>query len=87
MSEAHPALNAAAAVDEERLWRRHLDLARCGATPAGGVNRPAFSAADAEARCLIVDWARGLGLAVSSDAIGNLFLRREKARTPAWRRC
>ena len=35
---------AADAVDEARLWRRMMDMARFGATPAGGVNRPALSA-------------------------------------------
>ena len=30
-----------------------------------------------EARALLLSWARSLGLAVSVDAIGNLFLRRE----------
>jgi len=52
-------------------------MARHGGTPAGGVNRPAFSEADAQARRRLVDWAQDIGLTASSDAIGNLFLRRE----------
>ncbi len=63
-------------VDQERLWRRLMTLAEHGATPAGGVNRQAFSAEDASARQLIVGWAKDLGFDVSTDPIGNLFVRR-----------
>lgn len=67
-------------IDGERLWRRHLELARHGALPAGGVDRPAFSAIDAQARRQLVDWGRAIGLVPSMDAIGNLFLRRPGRR-------
>lgn len=70
------AQRAAAAVDEDRLWQRLMDMARHGATPAGGVNRQAFSAEDAEARKTMVTWAEELGLQCTTDEIGNLFLRR-----------
>jgi hypothetical protein len=30
-------------VSEERLWARHMQMARHGATAAGGVNRQALS--------------------------------------------
>ena len=73
---------AAAAVDQERLWRRLMAMAEHGATAAGGVNRQALSAEDAAARRTMVDWAGALGLDASSDAIGNLFLRRP-GREPA----
>ncbi|MFN4015489.1 MAG: Zn-dependent hydrolase [Reyranella sp.] len=68
---------AAEAIREERLWRRHADMARLGGTPKGGVNRQALSAEDAAARNLLGSWARARGFAVSTDAIGNLFVRRE----------
>ena len=67
---------AAAAVDEARLWRRLMDMARHGATPAGGVNRQAFSAEDIAARKTMLAWAAELGLEAATDAIGNLYLRR-----------
>ncbi len=76
MGLTDPALAAARAVDERRLWRRHMELAEIGATPNGGVNRQALSAEDAAARHLMVSWAKELGLEAASDAIGNLFLRR-----------
>ncbi len=76
MSVTDPALAAARAVDEQRLWRRHMELAEIGATAKGGVDRQALSAEDAAARRLMATWAAELGLQASTDAIGNLFLRR-----------
>ena len=63
-------------VDGERLWRRHMEMARIGAIPGNGVNRAAFSAEDIAARRLLVSWARARNFEVSMDAIGNLFVRR-----------
>ncbi|MCG8358203.1 MAG: M20 family metallo-hydrolase [Kiloniellales bacterium] len=68
---------AAEAVDQERLWRRLMTLAKIGATPRGGVNRQALTAEDAEARRLMVEWGEALGLTPLTDAIGNLYLRRD----------
>ena len=62
----------AAAINEQRLWTRHLTLGEVGATPKGGVNRQVFSPEDGRARQLMVQWARESGFAVSTDAIGNL---------------
>ncbi len=73
---------AAAAVDEARLWRRQMGLARFGATARGGVNRQALSAEENEARRWIADWAAGLGLGIAVDPVGNLFVRYE-GRDPA----
>ena len=55
----HPReMGAAEAIREERLWRRHADMAKLGGTPKGGVNRQALSAEDAAARNLLGAWAR-----------------------------
>jgi N-carbamoyl-L-amino-acid hydrolase len=67
---------AAAAVSEARLWARHMEMATIGVTAAGGVNRQALTAEDARARSCLAGWAAARGYAVSSDAIGNLFVRR-----------
>ncbi|HEX9647956.1 MAG TPA: Zn-dependent hydrolase [Alphaproteobacteria bacterium] len=67
---------AAAAVNEDRLWRHHMDIARIGATGRGGVNRQALTEHDAEARKRVLEWAGARGFAASVDAIGNLFIRR-----------
>ena len=66
-------------IDMARLWQTHMDMARIGATPGSGSNRPALSAADAEARALLLHWCEPLALTVERDGIGNVFLRRSGA--------
>src|SRR6185436_2499903 len=68
--------NAVARVDQERLWRRHAEMARIGAIPGNGVNRAALSKEDIAARRLLLSWARARGFEVFADPIGNLFVRR-----------
>ena len=50
------AKRAAAAVDRDRLWRRLMQMAEIGATPAGGVNRQALSPEDTAAKRLLAGW-------------------------------
>ena len=76
-------MSGAKAVREDRLWQRHADMARLGGTPKGGVNRQALSAEDAAARNLLASWAKARGFAIFTDAIGNLFVRREGSDTKA----
>ena len=69
-----------AAVSETRQWDRLMQMARLGGFggPEGeGVNRPALSPLDAEARRLLIRWGAALGMTASVDPIGNLFLRYE----------
>lgn len=66
----------AAAVDEERLWKMHMEMAKFGATPKGGVCRECLTAEDNQARKLLAEWAAELNCTVSVDAIGNMFIRR-----------
>lgn len=70
-------MSAADAVREDRLWQRHVDMAKLGGTPKGGVNRQALSPEDAAARNLLASWANARGFSIFTDAIGNLFVRRE----------
>ncbi|ETX02380.1 M20 family metallo-hydrolase [Candidatus Entotheonella palauensis] len=70
-------------IDEQRLWNRHMTMAQIGATPKGGVNRQALSPEDVQARQLLTSWARELGFTVSTDEIGNLFVRREGSESHA----
>ncbi len=63
-------------INADRLWSRHQDLARIGATPGGGVHRLALSDLDIEAHGLIAQWAEKRGFAIELDAIGNMFVRR-----------
>jgi N-carbamoyl-L-amino-acid hydrolase len=68
--------DAVGRVDQDRLWQRHMEMARIGAIPGNGVNRAAFSKEDIAARKLLIAWARSRGFTVARDAIGNLFIRR-----------
>ena len=68
--------DAVGRVDRERLWRRHVEMARIGAIPGNGVNRAAFSSEDIAARKLLLSWARALNFSVTMDVVGNLFIRR-----------
>jgi N-carbamoyl-L-amino-acid hydrolase len=78
MATATRAANVRASdhVREDRLWQRHVEMARHGATPKGGVNRQALSAEDAAARATLAGWAAKRGYEVFTDPIGNLFVRR-----------
>lgn len=65
------------AVSEARLWERLMAMARIGTIDEVGVNRACCTGEDIAARRLLRSWAEALGLAVSVDAIGNLWLRYE----------
>jgi N-carbamoyl-L-amino-acid hydrolase len=69
-------MRASDKIDETRLWQRHVDMAKLGGLPKGGVNRQALSAEDAAARLLLGQWAQARGYDVFSDPIGNLHVRR-----------
>ena len=71
------AAEAATAVNERRQWDRLMAMARLGAIPGDGVNRACLTELDRQARRLLLDWAEQIGAAVSVDAAGNLWLRRE----------
>lgn len=74
---------APSAVNEERQWRRLMEMGEIGAIAgpdgARGVNRACLTPLDREARRLLVSWAAPLGLTPSVDGLGNLFLRQEGA--------
>jgi N-carbamoyl-L-amino-acid hydrolase len=71
-----PATGVARFVDAARLWQRHVEMGRIGATPRGGVNRQALAPEDAKARAQLASWAQARGFRVFTDPIGNLFVRR-----------
>src|SRR5690606_18435347 len=59
-----------------RLWDSLMQLARIGATPAGGVRRLTLSDLDGEARRHAIDWLRDCGCSIRIDAIGNIHATR-----------
>ncbi len=63
-------------VDGKRLRQSLEEMASIGATLGGGVQRLALSDEDKRARDLLVQWLEGLELAVTVDAMGNIFGRR-----------
>ena len=64
-------------INEERLWQRLMEMAKIGATPAGGCNRQALSDLDHEGRQLFEKWCIAAGCSIERDAIGNVFARRQ----------
>jgi N-carbamoyl-L-amino-acid hydrolase len=63
-------------INQDRLWRDLMDMAKIGATPKGGVARLALTELDRRARDLFVSWCREAGCALRVDRIGNVFARR-----------
>ena len=64
---------SALTVDEQRLMGWIEAFGKIGGLPGGGVCRLALSDADKAARDLLVDRMRSLDLAISIDAIGNIW--------------
>ncbi|SAL55738.1 allantoate amidohydrolase [Caballeronia sordidicola] len=71
------ALSTASSVNAARLLDSIQTLARFGAREDGGVDRPALSSIDIDARRHLIDRALALGCSVRTDACANLFFRRE----------
>lgn len=67
-------------INEQRLWDRHMQMARLGAISGDGVNRPCLGRLDREARRLLISWAEAAGAQASVDDAANLWLRREGGR-------
>ncbi|TCI00061.1 Zn-dependent hydrolase [Roseococcus sp. SYP-B2431] len=73
--------NLVAAVSEARQWQRLMEMGAIGGFTDGdgneGVNRACLTDLDRRARRLLIAWAEAIGLAASTDILGNLFLRHE----------
>ena len=63
-------------INGARLWDRLMEMAKIGATPAGGSNRQALTDLDREGRDLFCSWARNAGCSIEIDQMGNIFARR-----------
>jgi beta-ureidopropionase / N-carbamoyl-L-amino-acid hydrolase len=63
-------------INGARLWASLMDMARIGATPAGGVRRLALGAVDRDGRDRFSALCEQAGLVVRVDAMGNMFARR-----------
>jgi N-carbamoyl-L-amino-acid hydrolase len=63
-------------VNGKRLQSALEQMAKLGATPAGGVQRLTLSDEDKKARDLFVKWLKELDLEITIDEMGNIFGRR-----------
>ena len=63
-------------VNADRLWARHMELARIGAIEGDGNCRLALSAEDSEARHLFASWCQAANLTLATDRAGNMFATR-----------
>ncbi len=70
-------------IDPERLWSRLKQMAKHGATPAGGCNRQALTDEDKAGRDLFAAWCRDAGCSLRVDAVGNMFARRDGSEANA----
>ena len=64
-------------IDPQRVEQMILTLGAIGAHSVTGVCRVAYSPEWVAAQDLVADWARGAGLDVRYDAVGNLWARSE----------
>lgn len=69
-------MTCSAEINGARLLKRLDDFAAIGATPGGGVNRPALGPQDQAARALLAELALDRGFRVFQDPLANLFIRR-----------
>lgn len=65
------------AIDADRLWSDLMTLGAIGALPRGGCDRLAVTDSDRDGRNLFALWCQEAGLALTIDAMGNMFARRE----------
>ncbi|MDJ0916065.1 MAG: Zn-dependent hydrolase [Desulfobacterales bacterium] len=63
-------------IDGNRLRDSLEEMARIGATPGGGVQRLTLTDEDKQARDLFISWLKELDLAITVDAMGNIFGKR-----------
>ena len=64
-------------IDADRLWSRHMEMARIGAIDGTGCCRLSMTAEDAQARALLASWCREAGLDMRVDRAGNMYAVRQ----------
>ncbi|MFM2481403.1 Zn-dependent hydrolase [Celerinatantimonas sp. YJH-8] len=67
-------------INSSRLNQFIEQMAQIGATAAGGCNRQALTALDAQGRALFLEWCAQIGGKPRRDQMGNLFVRFEGSR-------
>lgn len=69
-------------INAERLWARHMEMAKIGVVKTTGNCRLALTPEDKEARALFAKWCEDAKMAVKCDRAGNMFAIRA-GRDPA----
>lgn len=69
-------------INTERLWARHMEMAKIGVVEKTGNCRLALTPEDIEARTLFAHWCGDAGMEVKCDWAGNMFAIRP-GRNPA----
>jgi allantoate deiminase len=64
-------------INQERLWKRLMQLSAIGKQETGGVTRLSFTDEERAAKDLVRSFMREAGLRVYEDAVGNLIGRKE----------
>ena len=64
-------------INSNRLWDRLMEMAKIGATPAGGCARLALTELDRQGRDLFCSWVKSAGCTITVDQMGNIWARRE----------
>lgn len=64
-------------INADRLWADLMTLGAIGGLSRGGCDRMALTDGDWDARLLFAHWCRAAGFALQTDAMGNMFARRE----------
>jgi beta-ureidopropionase / N-carbamoyl-L-amino-acid hydrolase len=73
-------------VNQQRLWKSHVQMAEIGALPLGGSCRLSLSEDDKKGRELFIGWCREAGCDIRIDKMGCIYARRpgkENLRPPA----
>lgn len=63
-------------VNKDRIAERIDEIGSIGIQENGGIHRFSFTAEDYEAKQKVIEWAKGLGLEIRKDSVGNIFLKR-----------
>lgn len=70
-------------INSERLCESLIDMAAIGDTATGRCRRLTLTAEDAAGRALFSQWCTKAALTLSSDMMGNLFVRSAGKRVDA----
>ncbi|MCA0933647.1 Zn-dependent hydrolase [Lutimonas saemankumensis] len=63
-------------INEDRLWKRLMEMSQVGGTANGGVCRVTLTEEDKQGRDLFIEWCKQAGCSIEIDQMGNIFAKR-----------